>query len=554
MCPHAVCRQSEDVLCRAAMRLVMGEKMKKYNIKNNIRSWSRCRVLPAVLLAAALLLSACGNGAGRQTEQDTLPENSSTADTLEESSSSSITFDTSDFAATQASISADTADTATTETAAEEKGPVFSAKGRNLTIVIDPGHCSQVPEGTEPIGPGASETKEADTVGNFGKSSSTFEYDLTMNVSKKLRSELEKRGYKVILTHQDTVQPISGAQRAAVANNNKADAFIQIHANSADDSSVHGARTICITEDNPWHPELFKSSYRLSKVILDTYCEKTGARKERIWKTDTMTANNWSSVPAAMIELGYMSNPDEDLNMNMDSYRKKMALALADGLDLWFAQMPQEELPLHPGFRRGAAGNENAALSGTAPETAATNQPVTGAVPPAGTTPSGSFDQTDPSAIPPSADPAAVAPGTVNQPGTAVQPGQTVPQNPAASYDVNSAAEMGTPYNENTGYVPQTGTPVYTDPGVQPEAPYDINAAAEQNAPTPSSSGTPEQGTVPYAPGSFRGDSDDAASLYFTTDTDTPANWDGSDGSDSMEFSPIPDDSYYPGVTLTPGG
>lgn len=537
-----------------------GGKMKKNNKKNNCRSWHRYSVLPAVLLAAALLLSACGNKAGREAEQDTLPENSSTADTSEESSASSVTFDTSDFAATPADIRADTADTASTGTAAEQEGPVFSARGRNLTIVIDPGHSSQVPEGTEPIGPGAAEMKEADTTGSFGRASSAFEYDLTMNVSKKLRSELEKRGYKVILTHQDTVQPISGAQRAAAANNNKADAFIQIHANSADDSSVHGAMTICITEENPWHPELFKASYRLSRVILDTYCEKTGARRERVWMTDTMTANNWSSVPSTQIELGYMSNPDEDLNMNMDSYRKKMALAIADGLDLWFAQMPEEEFDMHPGFRRGAAGNENAAVSGTSAGTAATVQPEAGAVPPAGIDPAGPTDQTGPSAIPPSADPAAVVPGTVDQPGTAVQPGtaaqpgQTGLQNPADSYDVNSAAEMGTPYNENTGSVPQTGTPVYTSPGVLPEAPYDIDAAAEQNAPAPSSSWKPEQETVPYAPGSFRGDSDDAASLYFTTDTDTPANWNDSDGSDSIEFNPIPDDSYYPGVTLTPGG
>jgi N-acetylmuramoyl-L-alanine amidase len=61
-----------------------------------------------------------------------------------------------------------------------------------------------------------------------------------------------------------------------------------------------------------------------------------------------MTGNNWAEVPTTLIELGYMTNPDEDLRMNQDSYQKTMATAIADGLDTWFAQMPEEELSMHP--------------------------------------------------------------------------------------------------------------------------------------------------------------------------------------------------------------
>lgn len=224
----------------------------------------------------------------------------------------------------------------------------FSAEGKGLVIVLDPGHSAQVPGTTEPIGPGSSEMKEADTVGTYGPSSATHEYELTMRVSQKLRSELEKRGYIVRLTHLDTVRPISCVERAQVANENEADAFIRIHANGVEDTSASGAMTICITEDNPYHPELYSASYRLSETLLDAYCAGTGARREKVWETDTMTGNNWSEVPATLIELGYMTNPDEDLLMAMDSYQKKMVTSIADGLDQWFAQMPKEEKAMHP--------------------------------------------------------------------------------------------------------------------------------------------------------------------------------------------------------------
>lgn len=245
-------------------------------------------------------------------------------------------------ASTQASASQNAS-----ATSAQGDG-TFSVEGKGLVIVLDPGHSAQVPGTTEPIGPGSSEMKEADTVGTYGPSSATHEYELTMRVSQKLRTELEKRGYTVRLTHLDTVRPISCVERAQVANENKADAFIRIHANGVEDTSASGAMTICITQDNPFHPELYKASYRLSETLLDAYCAGTGARREKVWETDTMTGNNWSEVPATLIELGYMTNPDEDLMMAMDSYQIKMVTAIADGLDQWFAEMPDEEKAMHP--------------------------------------------------------------------------------------------------------------------------------------------------------------------------------------------------------------
>ena len=313
-----------------------------------------CRTLLTASLCAGLLLSGCGSKQPREQQKEPGSNTGSAAVTAstEEKASPGNTAgqDSAAAASTEAAAAATTgeqfADPDWTPGSGEGSG--FSAKGKGLVIVLDPGHASQVPGTMEPVGPGAAEMKEADTVGTFGPSSGLHEYDLTMDVTQKLRAELEERGYEVKLTHHDTFNPISCIERAAVANENEADAFIRIHANGSENTEANGAMTICITEENPYHPELYSASVRLSEILLDTYCQQTGTNREYVWETDTMTGNNWAEVPTSLIELGYMTNPDEDLKMNQDSFQKVMCNAIADALDKWFGEMPEDELPMHP--------------------------------------------------------------------------------------------------------------------------------------------------------------------------------------------------------------
>ena len=338
----------------------------------------------------------------------------------------------------QASAGDTGAQTAVPDYLAGAENVNFSAEGKNLLIVIDPGHASQVPAAQEPLGPGSTEMKDADSIGTYGQASALHEYDLTMMVSRKLRTELENRGYQVLLTHYDTVQPIGCVERAKIANDNKADAFIRIHANSTTDVKANGAMTICITEDNPFHSELYDASVRLSQILLDSYCEETGIAKEYVWKTDTMSGNNWSEVPTTMIELGYMSNPDEDLNMAQDSQQLRMAKAIADSLDLWFGLMPEEELSMHPGLTGevpgrstspapaavtsgGSTGNNaNGSAAGQTQENADTASTAGSAAVPAGTAPAAVPAGTTPAAVPAGTTPAAVPAGTSTGVETAV--------------------------------------------------------------------------------------------------------------------------------------
>ena len=223
------------------------------------------------------------------------------------------------------------------DSSTEESTQETSNVGEGKLICIDAGHQATPNTDTEPVGPGAEDKKAKVSAGNTGVTTGTEEYELNLEVALKLQSALEARGYTVKMIRTSNDVDISNAARAELANSDNADAFIRIHANGSTDTNASGVMTVCQTKDNPYNADIYDSCKRLSADVLSGMAAATGANSEGVWETDSMSGINWCQVPVTIVEIGYMTNSEEDQKLVTSDYQNLLAKGIADGIDAYFA-------------------------------------------------------------------------------------------------------------------------------------------------------------------------------------------------------------------------
>ncbi|WP_098745450.1 N-acetylmuramoyl-L-alanine amidase [Paenibacillus sp. EZ-K15] len=170
-------------------------------------------------------------------------------------------------------------------------------------VVIDSGHGG----------------KDNGATGASGK----FEKDFTLQLALKVE-ELAKQEsqIEVVLTRsEDRFISSIDRERPEIGNQLDADLFISIHGNTYEDASVSGTETYYYHEDSQF----------LAEIMQKHMVQTSGFRDRGVKKEDFFVLKD-SNMPAALIEMGYLTNPQEEKEMLTEDFQYRMASSILDGI------------------------------------------------------------------------------------------------------------------------------------------------------------------------------------------------------------------------------
>lgn len=182
-------------------------------------------------------------------------------------------------------------------------------KNNGKTVVIDPGHGGY----------------DSGSIGIMG----SIEKDTTLSISLKLGNILKNKGFNVVYTREsDKVTWPSDnkedlAARAAIANDASADLFISLHLNNFKMEEVKGTET--------YYNKTSKESKEIAELIQNQIVNNVKF-KDRGAQPGDYSVLRKVTAPAALIELGYISNKSEEALLNNIGYQNKISVAIATAI------------------------------------------------------------------------------------------------------------------------------------------------------------------------------------------------------------------------------
>lgn len=216
-----------------------------------------------------------------------------------------------------------------------EEGPKKMLNGK--IICVDPGHGNpNHPVKNEPIAPSSNVLKPATAYGTTGVVTKIPEYKLTLAVSLKIRDKLIENGAKVFMTRDTNDVDLGNIERSEIANKIPADISIRIHADGFDNSSVSGISVLYPGSQYINDTQLLNKSKVAAQLTLNEIINATHGKSRGIVERNDLTGFNWTKVPVILVEMGFMTNPEEDQRLNTDEYQGKIAEGIVNGLIKYF--------------------------------------------------------------------------------------------------------------------------------------------------------------------------------------------------------------------------
>ncbi|MDH7479698.1 MAG: N-acetylmuramoyl-L-alanine amidase, partial [Syntrophomonadaceae bacterium] len=188
-------------------------------------------------------------------------------------------------------------------------------------VVIDPGHGNFKSGGwTDP--------------GAIGPRSGLHEADLVLEMGLKVAELLQARGAEVLLTRRGSAW-LTLEERAYLANQAGADAFVSIHANSSEDPRCSGSSVYYYAPAGGQRAQRVKLASCLQQQLLLVL----GRNDQGVREYDFSVLRH-TAVPSALVEVAYLSNPEEERLLGNADFRQKAAEAIAAGITDYLGQSP----------------------------------------------------------------------------------------------------------------------------------------------------------------------------------------------------------------------
>ncbi len=281
------------------------------------------RFLVIMLVALCLIMSGCSTG-NISTQSATLPLTNSGAVTK-----TLAAYDTQNQTPKELAV----------KTPAKKSGAEQGEMPlKNLTVCLDPGHgkLTKKVKKTEPLAPGERVMKAATASGTTGVATKITEESLNLKVALKLKEALLKKGAKVIMVRETQVCNMTNVERTEFWNKSGAELTIRIHANGSNNKNVSGVLMMVPGNKYIKDKDLLEKSTKAGEFIMAAVLKNTKAKSMGTVKSNDLTGFNWSKIPVMLLEMGFMTNPQEDKLLNTDAYQKRIVEGIVEGVEGYY--------------------------------------------------------------------------------------------------------------------------------------------------------------------------------------------------------------------------